>query len=81
MTHGDEKMNEYTVNVFGMKVKGKSIWVFAIVPVFLVVAYLGCAVSLYAFETLLGVPEFSWANVAWFMIVIATCMVAFKGGD
>lgn len=74
-------MNEYTVNVFGMKLKGKSVWVFAIVPVFLVVAYLFCAVSLYAFDTLFGIPTFTYTNAFWWMIAIATCMVAFKGGD
>ena len=72
----------YTLNVFGMHVKGKSIWIYALFPVFLVVAYAGCAVSLYAFDTLLGVPEFSWINTFWWMIIIATVMCAFNnGGD
>ena len=71
----------YTLNVFGMHVKGKSIWIFALLPIFLAAAYAGCAISLYAFDTLLGVPEFSWINTFWWMIVIGTCMVIFNGGD
>lgn len=71
----------YTLNVFGMRIKGKSVWIYALFPVFLVVAYAGCAISLYAFDTLLGVPEFSWANTFWWMIVLATFMAIFNGGD
>ena len=71
----------YSLNVFGMRIKGKTLWIYALLPVFLVVAYLGCAVSLYAFDTLLGIPEFSWTNAFWWMIVLATFMATFNGGD
>lgn len=74
-------MVEYTVNVFGMKLKGHSVWIFAIAPVFLAIAYAFCAVSLYAFDTLLGIPEFTWTNVFWWMVVIATFQLVFKGGS
>lgn len=74
-------MTDYSVNVFGMKLKGHSIWVFAIAPVFFVIAYLACAVSLYAFDTLFSIPTFTYINALWWMIVIATFMAIFNGGD
>lgn len=71
----------YTIDVFGMHIKGKSIWIYALLPVLLVIAYIASAVSLYAFDTLLGVPEFSWINTVWWMIILATLQVVFKGGS
>ena len=74
-------MTEYTLNIMGMQIKGQTVWIYALLPVLACVAYIACAISLYAFDTLLGIPEFSWTNAFWWMIVIATCMAVFNGGD
>lgn len=76
-----DNTNTYSLHVFGMWIKGKSLWIYVMLPVFLGVAYAGCAVSLYAFGTLLGIPEFSWINAFWWMVILATFVAIFKGGD
>lgn len=70
--------DKYTLKVFGMYIKGKSPWIYVLLPVFLGIAYLASAISLYAFHSLFSIPDFSWWNVLLWMIVLATCAGVFR---
>ena len=54
---------------------------FVVIPVYVGIVYIACAISLYAVGALFGVPEFTWMNAVWWMIVIVTCTVVFGGGE
>ena len=72
-------MGKYTLNVLGMRVVGKSPIIYAILPVFMAIAYLVSCASLYAFVQMFGMVEFSWMNGVYWAIVVATLMAIFGG--
>lgn len=76
-------MNEYTVTIAGMRVKGKSLLVYLLIPVFLAIVYLAACASLYAFVQMFEIAEFSWMNGVYWAIIVATLAAIFgkTGGN
>lgn len=69
------------LNIFGIKVKGKSPAVFLLVIPMVIIAYFMSCVLLYAIVNLFGVLEFTWMNGFYLLIVYTAAHSIFSGGD